>query len=75
VFMDGNTFENVKVDGRPGIWIAGVHELDVVTDAGTYTRYRVTGNVLVWEAGAIVLRFETGLDQAAAIRIAESVPA
>ena len=72
VFMDGNTFENVEVDGRDGIWIAGEHELDVVRDDGTYARYRVTGNVLVWEAGGIVLRLETSLDQAAAIRIAES---
>jgi hypothetical protein len=73
--MDGNTFEDAKVDGHDGIWISGAHELDVVTDAGTYARYRVTGNVLVWRSGGIVLRLETALDQAAAVRIAESVPA
>jgi hypothetical protein len=75
VFMDGNTFEQVQVEGQEGIWITGEHELDVVTDEGTYARYRVTGNVLVWEAGGIVLRLETSLDQAAAVRIAESIPA
>jgi hypothetical protein len=75
VFMDGNTFEDVDVDGHDGIWIAGEHELDIVTDEGTYSRYRVTGNVLVWEADGIVLRLETSLGRAAALRIAESIHA
>jgi hypothetical protein len=73
IFTEGNTFESVKVDGDDGIWIAGDHELDVVTADGTYTRYRVTGNVLVWKAGGIVLRLETSFGRAAAVRIAESV--
>ena len=30
-------------------WIAGPHELDLVTGEGTYARYRVAGNVLVWK--------------------------
>jgi hypothetical protein len=75
VFMDGNTFENVEVAGHDGIWITGEHELDLVTDDGRYTRYRVTGHVLVWEADGIVLRLETSSDQAAAVRIAASIPA
>jgi hypothetical protein len=75
VFTEGNTFEDVEVDGREARWIAGEHELDVVTDDGTYARYRVTGNVLVWKVEGIVLRLETSLDQAAAVRIAESLPA
>ncbi|MGZ5213922.1 MAG: hypothetical protein ACXWXM_09435 [Actinomycetota bacterium] len=75
VFMDGNTFESVDVGGQDGIWITGEHELDVVTHEGTYARYRVTDNVLVWDAGGIVLRLETSLDRVAAIRIAVSIPA
>lgn len=75
VFTEGNTFEDVDVDGRKGHWITGVHELDLVTDDGTYARYRVTGNVLVWKVEGIVLRLETSLDEAAAVRIAESIPA
>ena len=51
-----------------------MHELDLVTDDGTYARYRVTGNVLVWEVDGIVLRLETSLDEAGAVRIAESIP-
>lgn len=75
VFLEGNTFDDVELEGHDGIWITGVHELDLVTDEDTYARYRVTGNVLVWEAGGIVLRLETASDQAEAIRIAESIPA
>jgi hypothetical protein len=75
LFLEGNTFEDVQVAGGVGRWIAGVHELDLVTDEGTYTRYRVTGNVLVWKPEGIVLRLETSLDKAAALRIAESIPA
>jgi hypothetical protein len=75
IFTEGNTFKSVEVDGQDGIWIAGEHELDLVADDGTYTRYRVTGNVLVWKIDGVLLRLETSLDQAAAVRIAESVPA
>jgi hypothetical protein len=75
VYMDGNTFEDAEVGGHDAIWITGSHELDVVTGEGTYARYRVTGNVLVWEAERIVLRLETSLDEAAAVQIAESIPA
>jgi hypothetical protein len=75
VFTEGNTFADAEVRGRHAIWIAGPHELDLVTDDGAYARYRVTGNVLVWQAGGIVLRLETSLDRVTAVQIAESVPA
>jgi hypothetical protein len=74
VFTEGNTFEHVEIDGQDGWWVAGEHELDLVTGAGTYARYRVTGHVLVWGIDGIVLRLETSLDKAAAVRIAESIP-
>jgi hypothetical protein len=74
-YVDGNTFEDATVDGRDAIWITGPHELDLVTADGTYERYLVTGNVLVWESGGVVLRLETSLDLPAAVRVAESIPA
>jgi hypothetical protein len=74
LFTDATRFAQVEVDGHDAWWIAGPHELDLVTDEGTYARYRVTGNVLVWKSGDVVLRLETSLDRASAIRIAESVP-
>jgi hypothetical protein len=75
VFVDGNTFEEATVDGRDAIWVTGPHELDLVTGDGTYERYLVTGNVLVWESDGIVLRLESSLDLPAAVEIAESTPA
>jgi hypothetical protein len=75
IFRDGTTFEDVRVGDGIGIWIAGRHELDLVTGDGTYARFLVTGNVLVWESDGVVLRLETSLDQAEAILIAESLPA
>ena len=75
LFTEGNTFAQVEVDGHDGWWIAGPHELDLVTEGGTYARYRVTGNVLVWKADGIVMRLETSLDRASAIRVAQSLPA
>ncbi len=74
VFVDGNTFEDATVDGHDAFWITGPHELDLVTGDGTYARYLVTGNVLVWESDGVVLRLETALDLPAAVRIAESIP-
>jgi hypothetical protein len=73
VFLDGNTFGNATVDGQDAIWITGPHDLDLVTGDGTYARYLVTGNVLVWESDGIVLRLETALDRPGAVRIAESI--
>jgi hypothetical protein len=75
LFTEGNTFEQVEVDGHDGWWISGPHELDLVTGEGTYARYRVSGNVLVWKNGDVVMRLETTLDRTAAIRVAQSVPA
>ena len=33
LFTEGNTFAQVEVDGHDGWWIAGPHELDLVTEA------------------------------------------
>lgn len=75
VFSEGEgTLQGVHVDGHDAWWITGEHELDLVMDDGTYTRYRVAGNVLVWNTGEVVLRLETALDREAAVRIAKSIP-
>ena len=72
LYSEGNTFENAKVDGRDAFWITGEHEIDLVTGDGTFARYRVTGNILVWNVGGTVLRMETELPKVAAIRMATS---
>lgn len=74
LFTEANTFRPVEIDGHDAWWISGDHELDLVTGDGTYSRYRVTGNVLVWDVGGTVLRLETSLGRAAAVGIAESIP-
>jgi hypothetical protein len=74
IFTEGNEFKHLEIDGRDAWWITGEHELDLVTGDGTYSRFRVTGNVLLWDVGGTVLRLETSLDQADAVQIAESVP-
>ncbi len=74
LFEEGDTLRNVEIDGHDAWWLTGEHELDLVTGDGSYARYRVTGNVLVWQAGGTVLRLETALDRTAAVRVAESVP-
>ena len=73
VFLDGNTFQDAKVGGADAIWVSGPHELDLVTHDGTYSRYLVTGNILIWESDGTVLRLETSVGRAAAVRIAESI--
>ncbi|MGH2596898.1 MAG: hypothetical protein ACRDH7_13150 [Actinomycetota bacterium] len=73
LFSEGNSFENAKVGGIEAFWITGQHEIDLVTGDGTYARYRVTGNILVWEEGGTVLRMETELPKADAVRLASSI--
>jgi hypothetical protein len=75
IFLDGNTFQPVSVGGHDGYWIAGPHELDLVTKDDTYARYRVTGNVVVWKVDGVVIRLESSLPEADALRLAESVSA
>jgi hypothetical protein len=72
LYAEGDTFGNTKVDGNAAFWITGEHELDMVTGDGTYARYRVTGNILVWDVAGTVVRMETELPKVAAIRLATS---
>jgi hypothetical protein len=60
------------VNGRPAVWTEGQYIL--VTGSGdTVMRRLVEGNTLIWTAGQITYRLESGLDLAAAVRIAESL--
>ena len=49
LYAEGDTFGDARVDGKAAFWITGEHELDLITGEGTFTRYRVTGNILVWD--------------------------
>ena len=71
--------EAVTVGGESGFWISGApHTYFVVCyDAGEcrQERYRLAGNVLIWEQDGVTLRLESALPREDALEIAESVPA
>jgi hypothetical protein len=71
--------EAVSVAGEPGFWISGApHGFFLVCyDAGEcgQERYRLAGNVLLWEQDGVTLRLESALTLENALAIAESVPA
>jgi hypothetical protein len=68
----------VAVSGEPGFWISGApHGFFVVCyDVGECReeRYRLAGNVLLWEQDGVTLRLESALSLKDALAIAESVP-
>jgi hypothetical protein len=68
----------VAVSGEPGFWISGApHGFFVVCyDVGECReeRYRLAGNVLLWEQDGVTLRLESAFSLKDALAIAESVP-
>lgn len=67
VLIDGA--EWVDAGGVRGYWLAEPHVLQLADG----TTFRVRGNVLIFQRGRTTLRLESGLDQAAAIRLAASI--
>jgi hypothetical protein len=71
--------EAVSVSGEPGYWISGAPHgfFFVCYDVGEcrQERYRLAGNVLLWEQDGVTLRLESALPLENALAIAESVPA
>jgi hypothetical protein len=65
----------VEVNGTPGLWIKGPHELVYITRDGTTdvaSARLTTGNTLIWGTRQVALRLEGNLGQAAALAIADS---
>jgi hypothetical protein len=67
----------VTVDGERGFWISGApHSVFLVChDDGDCReeRYRLAGNVLLWEQDGVTLRLESALSKAESLAIAKSV--
>jgi hypothetical protein len=66
----------VDVDGAAGYWIEGPpHLIRYVGASGTdrSQRTRLVGDSLLWEAGGVLYRIESGLGMAGTLRIAESI--
>lgn len=72
----GTTVKSVLVDGDRGFWLSGdPHFLFYEgPDGFIHDPRRWVGDALLWTRGPITYRLETSLDQAAAIRLAESMP-
>ena len=75
--LDGGTkLTRVTVNGSPGYWIEGdTHFFYYVGADGEPVddTHRLVGDVLMWSAGEITYRIESGLGMDAAIELAESL--
>jgi hypothetical protein len=76
VIPPGTRVEQVTVSGGPGVWIEGEpHQFfyrgpdgNVVIDS-----LRLAGNVLAWEQDGLLLRIESQLDRATALKLAAAM--
>jgi hypothetical protein len=69
----GTAAEEVEVAGEPGVWIAGEPHVFFYRDANGDIRedtLRLAGNTLLWQRGGVLLRLESGLTKAEALRVA-----
>jgi hypothetical protein len=71
----GARVQSVTVNGDPGFWIEGVHEIFYTGPEGEFIRdtARLAGNVLLWQHGSVTLRLEADVSMAQALAIARSV--
>jgi hypothetical protein len=79
---DGQTtsIEAITIGGNAGFWIADApHGVLLVCndeeEECREERYRLAGNVLLWEDDGITLRIESALSREAALAVAESMQA
>lgn len=72
----GTTVKSVPVGAGQGFWLSGdPHVLFYEgPDGNVHDPRRWVGDALLWTRGAITYRLETSLDEAVAIRLAESMP-
>jgi hypothetical protein len=66
----------VSVDEAVGYWISGAPHQIVFVDANgqpVFDSRRIVGDTLIWARGDVTYRLESGLDQAAAIALANSL--
>ena len=71
----GTTMENVVVNGRPGVWLAGQpHQVFYREANGNIQQetLRLAGNTLIWDDAGIAYRIEAALSRDAALAIAAS---
>lgn len=66
----GTTVQEVTVNGGTGFWITGAPHGFVIYRPDGADRFRVSGDVLIWNQDGLVVRVESHLDRAAALRAA-----
>ena len=72
VYSETNRYGEATVNGGAAFWTSGPHELTLVT--GDHARrVLVTGNIVIWQDGALTFRLETSLPKTRAIAIAETL--
>jgi hypothetical protein len=71
-YLDRSAARSVDVDGAPGVWIDGPHEL-FVTDRSGAIRYeppRLAARTLIWQRDGVTLRLEGDLTLPDALAVA-----
>jgi hypothetical protein len=72
----GTELTSVSVNGGRGYWISGnPHEIYLLDESGRIRQdtVRLSGNVLLWEQGDLVVRIESQLGETQALAIARSM--
>ncbi len=71
-YLDGAPARLVRVDGAPGVWIDGPHELIVADRTGgiRFEPPRLAARTLVWQRDGVTLRLEGELTLRAALAVA-----
>lgn len=71
-FVTAGNVSDVRVNGRPAVWIEGPHVIQLLGNLDENSLL-ITSNVLIWSADGLTYRLEGGLSEAEMIAIAESL--
>jgi hypothetical protein len=65
----------VRVNGNPGFWIRGAHDLVYLDRSGNPVEesFRLSGSALIWEQEGIVFRLESALSLKRALTVARGL--
>jgi len=67
----GARLQPVTVNGGSGFWISGApHGFFFYTSGGEGDRFRLAGDVLIWNQAGLVVRLESALDEPRALAVA-----
>jgi hypothetical protein len=74
-FARPNQVHQVSVNGEPGLWLEGVHQVGFLDADGRHRidELRLADSVLLWQIGSVTLRLESALTMQRAIDLAETV--